>query len=163
MPVGAHQTFDMEMKNTADKWGSAAKWGCSLPLVIIALLPFIGYPIRKFQTSEGREALPAEASNVEEYLAHGFFGGDYTRLLKAKLPADRYPEYAKSLHLSERFDPTLHHRIESKLNMKIGDAPVWWDPPVVDSTAYFQHKEGDDFLRVLRYHDGWVYLLVVSW
>lgn len=149
--------------NSAAKWESAAKWGCSLPLVIIVLLPFIGYPLREFRTSDGRKALPPEAANVKEDLVHGIFGRDYTRLLKASLPAERYSDYAKSLHLSERFDPQVHHRIETTLNTKIGGAPVWWNPPEVDSTAYFQHKEGDDFLRVLRYHDGSVYLLVVSW
>jgi len=154
---------DKEMKNSAGKLESAAKWGCSLPLVIIVLLPFIGYPIREFQTAEGRKALPTEGANVEEYLAHGFFGGDFTRLLTATLPADRYPEYAKALGLSDRFDPQVHRGIESSLNMKIGDAPVWWNPPQVDSTAFFQHKMGDDYLRVLRYHEGSAYLLTISW
>jgi len=151
------------MKNTADKWGSAAKWGCSLPLIIIALLLFIGYPIREFRTSDGFKLLPTAATKVEEDLIHGFFGGDFTRLLKANLPADRYPEYAKALGLSVQFDPQVHSGIQSTLNMKIGDAPVWWSPPQVDSTAYFQHKPSDDYLRVLRYHNGSVYLLVSSW
>ena len=138
-------------------------WGCLIPIVGILLLQFIGYPIRALQTSAGRKALPAEAANVKEYLIHGFFGGDSTRLLKASLPAERYSDYAKSLELSERFDPQVHDRIEPILNMKIGEAPVWWNPPLVDSTTYFQYKEGDDYLRVLRYHNGLVYLLVIRW
>ena len=100
---------------------------------------------------------------MEEHLIHGFFGGDFTRLLKASLSAEHYSEYAKSVGLSERFDAQKHQRIESILNMTIGDAPVWWDPPDVDSTTYFQHKEGDDHLRVLRYHKGSVYLQVLRW
>ncbi len=156
-------TFDKEMKNTAAKWGSAAKWGCSIPLVIIALLPFIGYPKREFRTSRGIKLLPAEATHVEEDLIHGFIGGDFTRLLKAELPADRFPENANALGLSDQFDPRIHSGIQSILNMKIGDAPAWWNPPEVDSTAYFQHKADDDYLRVLRYHDGSVYFLVSSW
>ena len=142
---------------------SAAKWGCLIPLVGIFLLRFIGYPLRELQSSAGRKALPSEATNVEEHLAHGVFGGDFTRLLKASLPAERYRDYARSLGLSERFDPKVHHRIQSKLNMKIGEAPVWWNPPEIDSTVYFQHEEGDDYLRVLRYYDGSAYLLVLSW
>ena len=151
------------MKNTADKWSSAAKWSCSVPLVIVVLLPFIGYPIRALQTSAGRKVLPASAANVEEYLIHGFFGGDFTRLLKASLPAECYSDYAKSLGVFERFDPHVHHSIESIMNVKIGDAPIWWNPPKVDSTAYFKHKEGDDHLQVLCYQNGWVYLLISSW
>jgi hypothetical protein len=141
----------------------AAKWGCLIPVVGILLLPFSGYPLRMLQTSEGRKALPLEATTLEEHLIHGFFGGDFTRLLKASLPAERYSDYAKSLGLSERFDPQVHHRIEPILNWKILDAPSWWNPPEIDSTTYFQHKEGDDYLRVLRYHNGSVYLLVSRW
>ena len=149
--------------DTATKWELAAKWGCSLPLIIIALLPFIGYPIREFQTSNGRKTLPADATHVKEELIHGFFGGDHTRLLMASLPAIRYSEYAKSLGLYQRFDPGVHQGFKSILNTKIGGAPLWWTPPEVDSTTYFEHKKGDDHLRVLRYHNGTVYLLESSW
>ena len=141
----------------------AAKWGCLIPIVGILLVPFLGYPLREFETSAGRKALPAEATNVEQYLGHGFFGGDFVRLLKASLPVELYSDYAKSLGLSERFDPQVHQRIESTLNMWIGDAPMWWNPPEVDSTTFFEHEEGDDYLRVLRYHNGSVYLLVLRW
>ena len=149
--------------DTATKWELAAKWGCSLPLIIIALLPFIGYPIREFQTSNGRKTLPADATHVKEELIHGFFGGDHTRLLMASLPAIRYSEYAKSLGLYQRFDPGVHQGFKPILNTKIGGAPLWWTPPEVDSTTYFEHKKGDDHLRVLRYHNGTVYLLESSW
>jgi hypothetical protein len=141
----------------------AAKWGCLIPLVGILLLPFVGYFLREFRTSDGRKALPAEAANVEEYLIHGIIGGDFTRLLKASLPAIRYSEYAKSLGLYQRFDPGVHQGFKSILNTKIGGAPLWWTPPEVDSTTYFEHKQGDDHLRVLRYHNGTVYLLESSW
>lgn len=149
--------------DTATKWELAAKWGCSLPLIIIALLPFIGYPIREFQTSNGRKTLPADATHVKEDLIHGFFGGDHTRLLMASMPAIRFSEYAKSLGLYQRFDPGVHQGFKSILNTKIGGAPLWWTPPEVDSTTYFEHKKGDDYLRVLRYHNGTVYLLESSW
>ncbi|MFN6095939.1 MAG: hypothetical protein ACK49J_13215 [Verrucomicrobiota bacterium] len=151
------------MMDTAAKWELAAKWGCSLPLIIIALLPFIGYPIREFQTSNGRKTLPADATHVKEDLIHGFFGGDHTRLLMASMPAIRFSEYAKSLGLYQRFDPGVHQGFKSILNTKIGGAPLWWTPPEVDSTTYFEHKNGDDYLRVLRYHNGTVYLLESSW
>lgn len=141
----------------------AAKWGCLILLVGLLLLPFVGYFTREFRTSDGRKALPNEATNVQEYLGHGLIGGDFTRLLKASLPAEHYSDYARALGLSERFDPQADDRIAPTLNMMIGDAPAWWHPPEVDTTAYFEHQEGDDYLRVLRYHDGSVYLLVLSW
>ncbi|MES2477076.1 MAG: hypothetical protein V4640_14925 [Verrucomicrobiota bacterium] len=138
-------------------------WGCLIFFVGILLLLFAGYPIREFRTSAGRKALPAEATQVKQHLNHGVFGGDFTRLLKATLPAERYSDYAKSLGLSERFDSQVHHQIESTLNMKVDDAPAWWNPPAIDETAYFEHKQGDDYLRVLSYHNGSVFLLVRSW
>ena len=141
----------------------AARWGCLIFLAGILLLPFGGYFMREFRTSDGRKALPAEADNVEEYLIHGIVGGDFTRLLKASLPAERYSDYAKSLGLTERFDPARHHGIAATLNMKIDGAPAWWNPPEIDSTTYFQHKEGDNYLRLLRYRNGSVYLMVLSW
>ena len=138
-------------------------WGCLIPIVGILLLPFVGYFLREFRTPEGRTALPAEATNVEEYLAHGFISTDFTWLLKASLPANRYSDYAKSLGLSERFDPDVNQGIQSTLNVKLSDVPAWWNPPEVDSTSYFEHKEGHDHLRILRYHNGSVYLLELSW
>jgi hypothetical protein len=138
-------------------------WGFLIPIMCILLLPFSGYPIRELTVSDGRHALPKDATNIEEDLIHGIFGGDYTRRLKASLPSERYSDYAKALHLSVRFDPQAHHKIERILNMNGGEAPVWWNPPKVDSTTYFEHKEGDDYLKVLRYHNGSVYLLVQRW
>jgi hypothetical protein len=150
-------TFDKKMKN------KVVMWGCLIPIIGILLLPFVGYGIKELTVSDGRKALPKDAANIEEDLVHGIIGGDYTRRLKASLPPERYSDYARSLHLFERFDPEAHHRIESILNMTGGDAPVWWNPPKVDSATYFEHKEGDDYLKVLRYHNGSVYLLEQRW
>jgi hypothetical protein len=132
-------------------------------IAVVLFLVFGGALLRELRTPLGRKALPAEASDIIEHLSHGAIGGDFARFLKASLPENRYSDYAKSLGLSERFNPQKHQRIQSTLNMTIDDAPSWWTPPEVDSTAYFEHKEGDDYLRVLRYHDGSVYFLVLSW
>jgi hypothetical protein len=139
------------------------KWAGLAAIMGIALLPFVGFFLREMRTSDGRKALPPEAANVEEHLIHGIVGGDFTRLLKANLPEQRFPDYARSLGLTLRFDPSVHYRIESTLRMKMSEAPAWWNPPEVDPTAYFEHKEGDDYLRVLSYRDGSAYLLVRSW
>ena len=138
-------------------------WGCLIPIVAILLLLFSGPILMELQTSVARKALPAEAANVEECLKHGIIGSDFTRFLKASLPADRYSDYAKSIGLSDRFDPLVHQKIEPNLNMIICGAPGWWTPPEVDSTSFFEYKEGDDHLRVLRYHNGVVYLVELSW
>ena len=168
-PLAALRANERLCVHSADMKKPRLIWGCLIPIVGILLLPSVGYFLREFRTPEGRTALPAESTNVEEYLAHGFISTDFTWLLKASLPANRYSDYAKSLGLSDKFDPRVHQKIEPTLNMnptldiKVGDAPGWWNPPEVDSTSYFAYKEGDDHLRVLRYHNGSVYLMELSW
>ena len=145
------------------KPSSAAKWGCQVPVVAFLLLLIVSYVGMEILPSEGKKALPSSASNIEEYLSHGFIGTDHTRLLKADLPKESYPAYAHKLELSTRFDPQKHSEIQVTLNMGIGAAPDWWTPPLVDQNTYFKHTEGDDHLRVLRYFDGAVYYLEMSW
>ena len=141
---------------------SAVKWGCWIPVFLLLLLPFSGYVVQEIRISDGRKALPSSAGNVKEHLTHGWVGGDFWRLLKCRMPEEQYSDYAKSLGLYRRFDPVRDHELARTLNMRIGDAPAWWNPPAVDSNTYFEHEPGDDHLRVLRYHSGHVYYLVVS-
>lgn len=145
------------------KPSAAAKWGCWIPVVFLLFLPFSGYVAREVRTSEGRKALPSSAEHIQEQLTHGWVGGDFSRLLKCQLPEEQYSVYAKSLRLSRRFDPQRDHELESKLNMQVGGAPAWWNPAAVDANTYFEYEQGDDYLRVLRYHSGCVYYFVVSW
>ena len=145
------------------KSSSIAKWGCSVPIIALLLLPVISYVGMEIITSKGKRALPSSASNIEEYLSHGLIGTDHTRLLKANLAKDSYSAYAHELNLSTRFDPQKHSNIKVTLNMGIGGSPAWWNPPAVDQKTYFEHIEGDDHLRVLRYFEGSVYYLEMSW
>lgn len=145
------------------KRSATAKWGCWIPVVFLLFLPFSGYVAREVRTSEGRKSLPSSAENVQEHLTHGWVGGDFSRLLRCQLPEEHYLAYAKSLGLSRRFDPQNDHELESKLNMRTDGAPAWWNPPAVDASTYFEYEEGDDYLRVLRYHSGHAYYFVISW
>ncbi|MEP4076220.1 hypothetical protein [Haloferula sp.] len=142
---------------------SLANLGCFAAVLVVAFLLFGGAILREVRTSPGRQALPSSAANIEEALAHHFVGGDFTRLLKADLTESDFSGYAKSLGLTERFDPEVHQHIEPTLNRTIGDAPAWWNPPEVDSTTFFDYEDGEDYLRVLRYRGGSVFLLVQSW
>jgi hypothetical protein len=85
------------------------------------------------------------------------------RLLKAKLSQEKYTEYARRLNLVSLFDSATHQDIESLINLAIGDAPQWWNPPKASRDTYFEHKKGDDYLQVLSYANGHVYYLVTSW
>jgi hypothetical protein len=140
--------------------------GLFLILVLFSLpfiASFIGFFVRELETSDGKKLLPPSAANVTEHLTHGFVGGDFWRLLKADLPKEDYAVYAKSLNLHTLYQPERDQAVEGSINLKIGDAPEWWNPPNTDSTTYFEHIKGDDHLRVLRYHNGSIYYLVASW
>jgi len=145
------------------KTSSVAKWGCLTPIILLVLLHVVGYVGMEIKTSKGKKALPSSATNVEEFLSHGFIGTDHGRLLKADLPEESYSEYAQSLDLTTCYDSETHSKIESILNMSFGGSPAWWNPPVVDGNTYFDYIEGDDHLRVLRYFEGSVYYLKLSW
>jgi hypothetical protein len=145
------------------KTSSVAKWGCQIPIIILLLLYPVSYVVMEIRTSEGKKALPSSATNIEEDLSHGLFGTDHSRLLKADLPEESYLEYAQSLDLTTCYDAETHSNIETTLNMGVGGAPTWWNPPIVGENTYFEHIEGDDHLRVLRYFEGSVYYLKLSW
>ena len=145
------------------KTSSVAKWGCWTPIVLLVLLHVVGYVGMEIKTSKGKKALPSSATNVEEYLSHGFIGTDHSRLLKADLPEESYSEYAQSLGLTTCFDSDTHSNIEGVLNMSVGGSPTWWNPPRVAENTYFDHIPGDDHLKVLRYYEGSVYYLKLSW
>jgi hypothetical protein len=85
------------------------------------------------------------------------------RLIKAKLPEADYEDYAKALGLTNRFDASKHGDIRNTIEMGVGGAPVWWNPPGASETTLFDHIKGDDYVQILRYSNGTVYFLVFSW
>ena len=113
--------------------------------------------------SAARRALPDSADSVREYYSDAWINPDFVRLVKAELPSEDYPRFATALGLTQRFDPVIHGDMRSTLEMGIGDAPEWWDPPSATTTTYFDHVEGGEFVEVLRYNNGTVYYLVSSW
>ena len=112
--------------------------------------------------SAGRRALPASAIDIQEYYS-GTWNGDFVRLIKARLPLEDYDAYAKALKLYERFDATKHAEIKSMIEIGIGGAPGWWDPPRASATTYFKHVKGDQYVQALNYSNGTVYYLITSW
>jgi hypothetical protein len=138
------------------------KWGCVAPVVGVLALVAILYLLDAFMPSAARRALPGSATDIQEYYS-GSWNGDFVRLLKARLPEGDYEEYAKALKLTTRFDEAKHADIRSMIDISSGDAPAWWDPPRSSGTTCFEHVKDDDWVRTLKYSDGTVYLLILSW
>lgn len=110
--------------------------------------------------SAAERALPESAENVQ---CHHSGLNDYVRLIKANMPREDFENYARSLKLSRRYNPSKHKKIEGLLNVGIGDAPPWWDPPDANETTYFEHTEGHEYVRFLKYHNGRVYYMELKW
>jgi hypothetical protein len=143
------------------KISRGVKWGCIAPLVGLLSLIAILYLLDTFMPSAALRALPESATDIQEYYS-GSLNGDFVRLIKARLPEGDYEEYAKALNLSTRFDDSKHADIRSMIDIWAGDAP-WWNPPKSSNTTYFDHVKGDDYVQTLKYSNGTVYLLIVSW
>jgi hypothetical protein len=99
---------------------------------------------------------------VQEYYKD-HWNGDFVRLLKARLPEPDFPQYAKNLGLTERFDPVTHADASSLVNsLRFVSGQKWFDPPHADRTTYLKHKRGDDYFEVLWYSNGFVYFIAFS-
>ena len=144
------------------KISRGVKWGCNAPVLCVLSLIAILYLFDSSYPSAARRALPESATDIQEYYSDSW-NGDFVRLIKARLPEGDYEEYAKALNLSTRFDDSKHADIRSTIDISVGDSPAWWDPPRSSGTTYFDIVKGDDCVQTLKYSNGTVYMLIVSW
>ena len=79
------------------------------------------------------------------------------------MPRSDYDLYAAELGLTELFDTMKHEDIKSVINIGVGDAPAWWNPPSASTSTYFKHVKGCDYLQALNYKDGTACLIILSW
>lgn len=145
------------MKKKIPPW---LKWGCLTPIVAIVALVLVAYVADFFIPSAARKALPPSATEVQEFYTGRI---DFVRCLKARLPDTDFPVYARSLGLTQQFDPAGDTDAARYLNMGFDEAPIWWTPPMADRTTYFQYKRGRDRVEVLKYGGGYVYYMVQAW
>jgi len=99
---------------------------------------------------------------VQEYYNDNW-NGDFVRLLKARLPEADFPQYAKNLGLTERFDPVTHADVDGIIhNLRFVSGQKWFDPPPADQTTYFKHQRGPhthSYSEVLWHSNGFVYFI----
>ncbi len=117
----------------------------------------------KFLPSKARRALPDSATDVQEYYYDSGFIGDFTRIIKARIPAHDFQNYARNLGLQHKYNPKTHKAEYDSLKMKIGNMPVWWDEPNNLDNCYFQHTPGDEYFERIKWQDGWVYFIAFAW
>jgi hypothetical protein len=133
-------------------------------LVVLGLLVLAGgIKLLDSMPSNARRNLPKSATDIQEYY-HGYFNGDYTRVLKARLPAADYLQYANNLELRNHVKSreTLP-REGFYLMPQLKHAGLrWWNPPEEWGDCYYSSTpEGSPFASIV-WHDGWVYFYACS-
>ena len=120
--------------------------------MLVALLIIVD----KGVPSNARRALPESATEVQEYYSDSIFTGDFTRILKARLPEKDFPLYAKNLGLTEKYDSSKHNRREhDDLETSMGGMPEWWNEPMELDNCYFLLDR--EYINRIKWKDGWVY------
>lgn len=138
-------------------------YGCLTPVVFVAILIAGAIIVDKIVPSKARRALPYSAAEVQEYYSSAGFTGDFTHVLKARLPERDFSQYAKNLGLTEKYDPRKYGSAYDHLKTSVGDVPDWWDEPMELDNCYFQLLPGKEFVERIKWKDGWVYFLAVAW
>ena len=138
------------------------KWGCLTPIGVIISMILAIYLLGNFLPSKIRRALPKSATEIQEYYSDSW-NGDYLRCLKARLPENDFPIYAKNLGLNEQFDPIANADISSVINMSCSDTLAWWTPPPASRTTFFKFEPTNDFLEIISYSEGYAYYVSASW
>jgi hypothetical protein len=137
------------------------KFGCVVPLILVIALGLASWVMDNVVSSSAIRALPASASGVREYY-HDNFTGDYVRVVKANMTESDYHTYARSLGLTQRFDPARDDDFRPSIEAHLcGEA--WWDPPNASSGTYFRHTRGKERMQSLRFTHGTAYFLSCSW
>lgn len=108
-----------------------------------------------------RLSLPSSATEIQEYYRE-WGNGDYTRILKARLPIEDYQRFANRLRFDGKYAIT-NGIPPTRSRFPIVGGPPWWNPPDDPELANFKDDPRHDSATSIRYKDGWVYYLSVSW
>lgn len=129
--------------------------------VLAVVLPAGCWVADNVPPSAVRQALPATATNVQEYYQDDAWHGDYVRCLEAKMPQSELPQFAAKLGLVKRYNPSKGQ--VPPMGFAIADAPSWWHPPTTLDGAYFKYKPGKEAYSIATYQNGHVYFLATAW
>ncbi len=135
--------------------------GTGVTLAVLAAAAPIGiWLIDTLTPSLVRQALPAAATDVQEYCDVDW-NGDYARWLQAKIPQSEMPRFAEKLGLQQRYQSGKHAPV--MVSFEETGAPSWWHAPASLEGAYFKYKPGEERYSVALYQNGQVYYLATAW
>ena len=120
--------------------------------------------LNTFRSSKYYRALPASATDIMEYHHNSSWASpDYVHILKARLPEKDYEKYAKTLGLKEKYDPKIHGQEYNRFNIPVGGLPDWWDEPDELNNCYFNYIPGEEYCERIKWKEGCVFFLSISW
>jgi hypothetical protein len=108
----------------------------------------------KIVPSKAVRALPEGATDVQEYYRDAGMTGDFSRLLKARIPRNEVEAYAFKMGAQNRVEGNAGQDYPSWVS-----GPDWWSPK--EPPHYFHHEQG--YRILVGWEDGFVYFDAVAW
>jgi len=128
---------------------------------LVIALPTGLWTVNALTPSSVRQALPASASNVQEYYSDDGFHGDFVRCLQADMPQSEMPRFAAKLGLLQRYNAKRDAKL--LLGFTTSDAISWWQLPTSLDGAYFECKPSSSSYSLAKYENGHVYFKAIAW
>lgn len=128
---------------------------------LIVAIPLGAWAVDSLTPSVVRRALPAAATDVQEYYSDDGFHGDFVRCLQARMPRSEMPKFASRLGLTERYSSSKDSKLP--LSFSFENASSWWQPPDRLAGAYFKCDPHEDKFYAATYQNGQVYFLASAW
>lgn len=119
------------------------------PLGVIAAVFLVFWIVDTVVPSGAVRALPKGATDIQEYYLDAGITGDFTRILKARIPREDVAEYARKVGATHKTAARVGHVYASWGGYKT----KWWNPQ--ETPLYFS-LEGDTSILV-GWEDGFVY------
>lgn len=128
---------------------------------LVIALPVSLWAVNALTPSIVRQALPASATNVQEYYSDDGFHGDFVRCLQADMSAAEMPRFVAKLGLSQRYN--LKRDAKLPLSFGTSDIVSWWQPPDDLEGSYFAYNAGEHSYSLAKYENGQVYCKTIAW
>lgn len=128
--------------------------GCLWTLGVLCAAVIAVLVIDKIIPSKAMRNLPEGATEVQEYYRDAGMTGDFSRLLKARIPREEVEAYAMKVGALNREEGNAGHDYSSWVS-----GPDWWSPK--EPPLYFHYEQG--YRILVGWEDGFVYFDAVAW
>jgi hypothetical protein len=128
--------------------------GCLWTLGVLCAAVLVVLVIDKNVPSKAVRELPEGATEVQEYYRDGGITGDFSRILKARIPREQVEAYALRVGALNREEGKAGQDYSSWVG-----GPDWWSPK--EPPLFFRYEQG--YRILVGWEDGFVYFDAVAW